>query len=187
LRARLDSLVGGRRVASTNAVKDDLLRIYLNDHLAGSAAARALARRVARENSGSPLGTLLGEFVRELETERSVVLDLLGAVAGRENEVKQAAGWLLEKLGRLKLNGKLVGYSDLSRLLELEGLLSGIHGKLLLWRAMERLSAFDERLRVADFAALAERAERQLASFEEQRLVAAETAFAPAGQSLKTG
>lgn len=46
-----------------------------------------------------------------------------------------------EKLGRLKPNGQLHGYSPLSRVIELEGLYLGISGKL------PRLAARAERQR----------------------------------------
>ena len=38
------------------------------------------------------------------------------------------AGWVAEKAGRLKLNGSLLTYSPLSRLVELEGLSLGVEG-----------------------------------------------------------
>ena len=49
-------------------------------------------------------------------------------------------GWTGEKLGRLKLNGQLLGYSPLSRLIELEGLMLGIAGKLAMWIALSSRS-----------------------------------------------
>ena len=51
---------------------------------------------------------------------------------------KVAAGWTAEKIGRLKPNAQLRGYSPLSPLVELEGLLIGIQGKLAMWRAAGR-------------------------------------------------
>jgi hypothetical protein len=45
------------------------------------------------------------------------------------DKVKNIAAWGIEKVGRLKLNGQLTGYSPLSRVVELEGLLAGIAGK----------------------------------------------------------
>ena len=48
----------------------------------------------------------------------------------RTDPVKDAGGWLLEKAGRLKLNGQLKGYSPLPRLVELEGLALGVTAKL---------------------------------------------------------
>jgi len=53
-----------------------------------------------------------------------------------KNPAKLAAAWLAENVGRLKLNGQFLQYSDLSRLLELEGLGLGIHGKMDLWRGL---------------------------------------------------
>ena len=52
------------------------------------------------------------------------------------DRAKNAAFWAAEKLGRLKLNGQLTGSSPLSRLIEIEGLLAGINGKLSLWCAL---------------------------------------------------
>ena len=43
--------------------------------------------------------------------------------------MKDLGGWALEKVGRLKLNGQLTGYSPLSRVVELEGLDDRNHGR----------------------------------------------------------
>jgi len=59
-------------------------------------------------------------------------------LAVRRNTAEIAGAWAAEKLGRLKLNGRLRGYSPLSRLLELEMLHIGITGKLELWQALQR-------------------------------------------------
>ncbi|MEJ7570043.1 MAG: hypothetical protein WKF41_17480 [Gaiellaceae bacterium] len=82
-----------------------------------------------------------------------------------------------EKLGRLKLNGQVRGYSPLSRLLELETLSVGISGKLALWRSLEQLPEIVERLPGIDLEQLVERAQRQRAELEEHRLAAAREAF----------
>jgi hypothetical protein len=58
---------------------------------------------------------------------------------------------------------------------ELEGLVTGVTGKMLLWRAMER--SFGSGLPGFDFAALAERANSQRQRLEPYRLEAAELAF----------
>ena len=48
-----------------------------------------------------------------------------------ESKTKEAVAWVGEKIGRLKLNGQLRGYSPLSRVLELEALAVGVSGS---WR-----------------------------------------------------
>ncbi len=89
------------------------------------------------------------------------------------DRIKLVAGWGAEKLGRLKLNGRLLGYSPLSRLVEFELLELGVHGKLALWRSLGQLKL--ERLRSSDLdlGARAARAERQVEQLEKHRLRAA--------------
>ncbi len=77
--------------------------------------------------------------------------------------------------GRLKPNGRLRGYSPLSRLDELELLQIGVVGKRRLWRALEHTHADD--LPGFDFGALAERATEQLRRLEALHLKAAALAL----------
>jgi hypothetical protein len=85
------------------------------------------------------------------------------------DRLKVIAGWGAEKVGRLKLNGRLLGYSPLSRLVELEALALGVHGKLALWRSLQQLEP--ELPGIADgvLTELAGRAERQLEELEVYR------------------
>jgi hypothetical protein len=94
---------------------------------------------------------------------------------GRDR-LKPAGAWVAEKLGRLKTNGHLRGYSPLSRLIELEGLYVGISGKARLWGVLE--AAVSARVPGTDFAALAERADRQRTEVEQLQTRAAEIALA---------
>jgi hypothetical protein len=75
------------------------------------------------------------------------------------------------------LNGQWRGYSDLSRLVEIEGLCIGVEGKRSLWAALKSVAENDPRLQPYDFAALEERARRQRDELEVHRKVAADVAF----------
>ncbi|HEY5708684.1 MAG TPA: hypothetical protein VID51_08340 [Solirubrobacterales bacterium] len=146
--------------------QDRYLSIYLNDHLAGAAAGVELARRMVAGNRGSPeLREPLERVCAEIEADRETLERVMESLTVRRSTVKPAAGWLLEKLGRLKLNGQLRGYSPLSRVVELEGLCLGISGKIELWRALEQ--ALGAEWSGFDFRQLGERAERQRATVEE--------------------
>ena len=68
------------------------------------------------------------------------------------NTPKVIAAWGAEKVGRLKPNGQLRGYSPLSRLIELEMLQLGIAGKMAMWTVLD--SAADPRLAAFDLPAL---------------------------------
>ncbi len=155
-----------------------MLEIYLNDHLAGATAIRELGRRAARSNRGSAYGPLLERLAAEIDEDRDSLLEVIKALGVGIDRVKLAAGWGAEKLGRLKLNGRLRGYSPLSRVVELEGLALGISGKLALWRTLRALAPHEPRLEAFDLDALIVRAERQLDELESHRLLATAEAFA---------
>jgi hypothetical protein len=154
------------------------LAIYLNDHLGGATLGVELVRRAQRENAGTPLGDFLAELGREIVEDRRTLLDLMDRLGVERATTKVLGAWLAEKIGRLKLNGQLTGYSPLSRFVELEGLSTGIEGKRLLWVALGAVAEVDERLRELDFGALEERARSQRERLEPHRLAAAARALA---------
>jgi len=134
---------------------DKLLSIYLNDHLAGSTAGVQLARRLHASNRDDRrFGTPLADIRAEVET----------------------AARIGERLGRLKPNGQLTGYSPLSRVVELELLLIGITGKKRMWSVVEQARGANLAI---DFSRLIDRAERQRTVVAELHVTAAAIAFAP--------
>jgi hypothetical protein len=149
------------------------LPIYLNDHLAGATLGVELARRASRENEGTELGDFLRELTREVEEDRESLVALMRSLGVAQSRLKVAGAWTAEKLGRLKLNGEVTGYSPLSRLVELEGLAAGIEGKRSLWRSLEQVRDRDDRLRGVDVSGLAARADSQRERLEPFRLAAA--------------
>ena len=56
----------------------------------------------------------------------------MGHLGARKRRWRMAGALLGERLARLKPNGKVFRYSPLSRVLELEGLIMGVTGKLQL-------------------------------------------------------
>jgi hypothetical protein len=153
------------------------LAIYLNDHLAGATVGVELAQRIAGSNRGTPLGTMLDTLTVELREDREALERLMQQVGAGQDRVKVAGAWTAEKVGRLKLNGQLRGYSPLSRLEELESLRIGILGKLDMWRTLSRTLG---AVAGFDFDELAARAEHQLGSLQQHHLDAAERALAGA-------
>ena len=154
-----------------------LLGIYMNDHLAGSTAGLELVRRACRQNQGTDYGRFLAELTKEIDEDRAAFVEIMDTLGIRRDPAKVAGGWVLEKVGRLKLNGQLRGYSPLSRLVELEGLALGVTGKLAGWKALRLLADGEPALDVAALDRLIERAERQQRGLEEHRLRATREAF----------
>jgi hypothetical protein len=164
-------------VALRHAAAGTRLATYLNDHLGGSATGRELARRALANNRGNEYGVVLEDVVRQIEEDGDALEELMDRLGVKPDRVKEAMGWTFEKLGRLKLNGQVLGYSPLSRLVELEGLMLGVTGKRAMWVALLSVLADDPRLEGIDLEHLAERAREQRRTVERLRRQAAREAL----------
>jgi len=160
-----------------------LLGIYLNDHLAGATAGLELARRMASAQRDKPHGSTLDQIATEIDEDRAALITIMGNLDVPVRQYKVYAGWVAEKLGRLKLNGHLTDRSPLSDFLELEGLRLGVEGKLALWRTLGALTTVEPRLRTEQLDDLEARAQRQVATLEGLRMSTGRQVFAPAGSA----
>jgi hypothetical protein len=154
-----------------------LLRVYLNDHLAGATSGVGLARRTARAHSGTPGGDALQRIAAEIAEDRAALLDIMRALDVPVRRYKIAGGWVLEKVSRLKPNRRLVRRSPLSSLIELEALRLGVEGKAAGWRALRVLATRPGPIDADRLDHLITRADEQAATVEELRLRAAAEAF----------
>lgn len=153
-----------------------LLAIYLNDHRAVAVAGRAMAARCAAANRGEPLGTYLHEtFLPELDEDHDALAEIAAHHGVTVNPAKLGVARLTEIAGRLKSNGRLRGYSPLSRVIEIESLIAGVSAKIALWSALLAVPATDQTHDVDD---LLERAQAQRRSLEHHHHDAVLVAFA---------
>lgn len=167
------------RMHVSDAPPETELEIYLRDHLAGAAGGLSLARRIYGNNRGTAYAGVLADVARDIaEDERSLqgVMAHLGVAPSQPKRLLALAG---EHAARFKLNGQLVGYSPLARIVELEALAGGVQAKLHLWRSLSALdpSALPPDV---DLVELQRRAQRQLERIRELHAAAAEEAFAGA-------
>lgn len=142
----------------------EYLRTYLTDHWAAAGGGVALVRRIADQNRNTQWATELDDLVLQISADEQALqairtslgfdVDTLSA------KVRRSAVLIAERLSRLKLNGRLVSYSPLSRVLEAEGLISGITAKQRLWLALKDSVATE--IPDVDFDGLVVRAESQL-------------------------
>jgi hypothetical protein len=159
-------------------VNEKLLRIYLQDHHAGSTTGLELARRIRGSNTGNEYGQAMGKIVDEIAADKKALEGVMDDLGFGADKIKDIGAWALEKAGRLKLNGQITGYSPLSRVVEFEGLMTGITGKIGLWVALLQIAPEEPRLDAAHLERLRERGESQRAAVEELRERAAREAFA---------
>lgn len=153
-----------------------MLRTYLQDHHAGSTLGSELGKRAAGSNEDNPdYGPQLAEIAIEIDEDRETLERLMDALGVSPSKVKDAGGWVAERLGRLKPNEGVISYTPLSRVVELEGLVVGVTGKLALWEALR--AARGDSLEGVDLVQLTERASDQRSRLETLRKRAAMEAF----------
>lgn len=139
---------------ATRRVNARFLRSYVGDHVAVAAAVGGLARRMAsaeRWRAHRPVFEALVGVLAEDERELQAVLSRRGI---RRVTLKALLARRAELGGRLKVNGRIVEGSPLTRLVELDGLRFGLAACEAPWAALrevgvdpDRADAAVERLR----------------------------------------
>ena len=149
---------------------------YLNDHLAGSISALELIAHWAKVHKGEPLGSFFLETEREIKADQDTLRDVMRTLGVEESKVRQAGAWAAEKVGRARLMIAGDEQGSLGLVLTLEGLIMGVTGKKLMWRAVA--AAKLPRLKSYNFEQLQRRAEQQVERIEAERISAVSQAFA---------
>ena len=145
-------------------------RLDLSDGHRAATAGVAVARRAPDTTTAPPPGP-------ERSTSRSIAkLATYAKLGVRASWTKNAAAWLMERLSRLKPNGRGHGDNSLQRLHELETLSLGIAGKQALWEAL-RAAPQSAAIAELDLDELHERARSQRERVEMERIALARVAL----------
>jgi hypothetical protein len=157
---------------------------YLHDHLAGSHFAVELLKSLQNQFPNE-LGLFVQETLTEVRQDQATLLSIVDRIGEGKFDFYQFAGWLSEKVSRLKLHedGSAMGIGTLEAL---EALALGIQGKLALWRSLNAIESTDARLSGYGFPVLIEKAEAQFRRVEEERIaVVRRVLSAPASPAVK--
>jgi hypothetical protein len=144
------------------------LASYLNDHLAGSVGALELVEHWAQLYKGKPLGVFFSEVKAEICADQNRLREMMRSSGIEESTVRKAGAWAAEKAGRVQLMILGDEPGSLGLLLTLEGLIMGITGKKLLWRALD--AAKLPQLNSYGFGELQGRADEQIKRIEAERI-----------------
>jgi hypothetical protein len=159
------------------------LGIYLRDHLGGAQVAVELLEGMCKHQEDARYRDLAKRLLPEIQTDDNVLRNVIQAIGEDQSEIKNAGGWLLEKLTRLKLGHTRSAGLELFEALEMLSI--GIAGKRSLWKALQVVSKEDGRLNRFDFGTLLHRADDQFQSVEEERLRLAARVFARSNEPQK--
>jgi hypothetical protein len=149
---------------------ENLLAIYVHDHLAGAALAVDLLKAMRDKHQGEELGDFAAKILREVEADRATLKILADRTGAGSSQLKEFSAWLSEKVGRIKLNREP---HSLGTMEALEFLALGILGKKALWDALKVLTPGDARLGGVDLDHMSSRAQAQHGQVEERRLAEA--------------
>ncbi|GAA1735488.1 hypothetical protein GCM10009809_33320 [Isoptericola hypogeus] len=154
----------------------ELLGLYLSDHLTGATAGLGRAERMVGDYGDLPLHAELVELAEQVRGERELYRGLLQTLGLPPRRHRQLAAGVAERLGRLKLNGRVVRRSPMSVVLETELMRSAVVGKLGGWQTLEE-HADALGLDPVRFRELAELVQRQLATLDRFHEYARRRAF----------
>lgn len=140
--------------------------VYLDDHLAGAAAAIRRMRRTARTLAGTPAGALVDQVADEVTEEKAELVAMIRDLGLRRTGVKQMLARVGEVAALVKHDGPLGRSRSMNTLLEVELLRSGVMGKRGLWQTLEENA---EALGVDGVRAryFTERSERQIGVLDD--------------------
>lgn len=153
----------------------DPLAAYLHDHLAGSNFAIELLKNLEEQHAGEPLAQFAAAELKLLLEDRQLLQRIIDRVGSESSSLKEATGWVAEKLSRFKLHH--LSSREFGTFEALELLALGIHGRVSLWRVLSAIASMDARLPAEEFDALAARAQAQHDRVEERRLQIAPAAL----------
>lgn len=154
---------------------------YLNDHLAGSVGALELIEHWAKLHEGKPLGDFFRDIKAGIRADQEKLRDVMRSLGVDESSVRKAGAWVAEKAGRARLIIAGAEPGRLGLVLTLEGLIMGVTGKKLLWRALATANL--PQLNGYNFEELQRRAEQQIERIEAERMRAVVEAFAGTNSS----
>jgi hypothetical protein len=144
------------------------LATYLHDHLGGAQIAIQTLEAMRDQHDDKRFREFANMLLPEIQADDQTVRSIAEKVGAGTSVVKEAGGWFLEKLARIKLGH--TGATDFGMFESLELLSLGIQGKLCLWKALQAASQLDSRLRAYPFEDLVSRAQEQYEKVETQRL-----------------
>ena len=153
-----------------------LFGLYLSDHFSGATVGLERMELITRTAQDTPFYAELAEAAEQLRAERELYRDLLNALGVPRRRHRQAAAWLGEKAGRLKLNGRVVRRSPMTTVLEAELMRSAVLAKIGGWQTL-REHADELGLDAARLAELTAQARAQIELLDRFHAWARERAF----------
>lgn len=143
-------------------IDDKSLSAYLHSHLIAAAAGERLFEQAAKSWNGTPHGATLSHLAAEVSADKAALHEISDQLHLHMPAYKKPLSWISAQLGTMDPLNPLHSPDGASGQLALEGLLSAVTGKSLLWKTLFVLSRTDERIDPATANRLLDRATEQI-------------------------
>jgi hypothetical protein len=161
----------------TRPVDRLLLQAYLSDHLGGAVGGSARFGRMADAYADTPLGPALRRIADEVTQEREWLHAMAERLDVTPSRVKRLGIAVVERLGRLKPNGRITDASPLTAVIELDLMRAAVTAKRGLWETLQ-IWQHDLGLDPAEMQHYLDQSDDQIATLTRLGAVAREQAFA---------
>lgn len=157
-------------------ISEGLLNLYISDHLTGATAGEARIYRMAQDFVDTPVFAKLSEIAEQIRAERTLLKNIIHDLGLKQKPYRQAVSWVGERVGRLKLNGKILERSPMTMVLEAELMRSAVMGKLGGWQTLQDHAA-ELNLDPEVFQKLQDSAWEQISALDDVHAYARRHAF----------
>jgi len=139
-------------------------------------SALELLEHWVRVHDGEQLVDFFRDIKAEVRQDQEKLREVMHSLGIEESNVRQAGAWAAEKVGRVRLMIAGDEPRSVGLMLTLEGLIMGVTGKKLMWRALAAANL--PQVNGYHFEEVQRRAEQQIERLEAERMRAVPEAFA---------
>src|SRR5699024_2738998 len=96
------------RITVPDHIDASLLGLYLSDHITGATAGKDRIRQMVVQYGTTRIGPELATISKQIEGEHAFLTELINVLDVNERNPRQLLGAAAERVGRLKLNQRVV-------------------------------------------------------------------------------
>jgi hypothetical protein len=147
-------------------IDDNSLSAYLHSHLIAAAAGERLFEQAAKSWDGTPHGATLSHLAAEVSADKAALHEFSDQLHLHMPAYKKPLSWISAQIGKLDPLNPLHSADGATGQLALEGLVSAVTGKSLLWKSLIVLSRTDNRIDPTTVNRFLDRANEQIRELE---------------------
>lgn len=98
----------------SDRITKDLIELYVSDHLTGATAGTERIERMEKDFVDTPVYPQISQVADKIRRERALLQQIIHDLGFKQKPYRQAAAWVGEHVGRLKLNNRVLSRSPMT-------------------------------------------------------------------------